>query len=133
VREDSSEGSQIWALDERHSWLHRRNSEPIQLTTGATYWGGIQDADSADEGNLAIARDGSKVFSTGSTLRGELLIRDAKSRGLEPYLGGISAEFLDFTRDGKYLVYVTYPEGVMWKANRDGTGLMQLNSAFVPN
>jgi Tol biopolymer transport system component/DNA-binding winged helix-turn-helix (wHTH) protein len=110
-------GQQIWALDERRTWLHRSNPEPVPLTTGGTIWGGT-----------VISRDGKALYSVGFTLRGELVRYDAKSRELVPYLGGISAEGVSFSKDGRYLVYVTYPEGVMWRANRDGSGLQQLTS-----
>lgn len=106
---------QLWALDERRSWLHRADPEPVQLTNGATIWGAF-----------AFSRDGKTVYCTGITLRGELVRYDAKARQLLPYLGGISAEFVSFSRDGKYLVYVAYPEGTMWRANRDGSGAQQL-------
>ena len=115
--QDFAARPQVWALDERRKWLHRPNPEPIQLTNGATDWG--------VEG-LAISKDRKVLFVTGDDRRGELLIYNASSKGMMPYLGGISAEFVDFSKDGKYLVYVTFPDGVMWRANRDGTGLMQL-------
>jgi Tol biopolymer transport system component/DNA-binding winged helix-turn-helix (wHTH) protein len=124
-----SAGGQIWALDERHSWLPRPNPIPIQLTTGAIFWGGIQSENISDEGNLAISKDGAKIYSTGSTLRGELVFHNRNSKQIEPYLSGVSAEGMDFTKDGKQLVYVKYPEGEMWRANRDGTGLLQLNTS----
>ena len=115
-----SETCQIWALDERHKAFHRPNPEPIQLTNGATYWGA---------GGLAISKDGGKVYATGVNMRGELRLMHAfGSRESSPYLGAISAEFVDFSKDGRYIVYVTYPDGVMWRAERDGGALVQLTS-----
>jgi Tol biopolymer transport system component len=35
---------------------------------------------------------------------------------------------VNFSKDGKSLVYVTFPEGIMWRANRDGSGLQQLTN-----
>jgi eukaryotic-like serine/threonine-protein kinase len=112
-------GQQIWALDERRSWPHRANPEPFQLTVGGMIWGGI---------GFAVSRDGRAVYPTGMTMRGEVVGYDAKSEQLVPYLGGISAEGISFSRDGRYLVYVTFPEGAMWRANRDGSGRLQLTS-----
>jgi Tol biopolymer transport system component len=51
---------------------------------------------------------------------------DAKSGQLLPYLGGISAEDVTFSPDGRFIAYVTFPEGILWRANRDGSGPMQL-------
>jgi Tol biopolymer transport system component len=111
--------TQIWALDERRSWWHPRHPEPIQLTSGASSWG---------TGYFALSKDGTSIYTTGVSSRGELVVHDLKSDELKPYLGGISAEYVDFSKDGRRIVYVTYPEGIMWSVNRDGTGLMQLTN-----
>ncbi len=108
---------QIWDLDERRSWLHRSNREPAQLTDGPMLWA-----------YPIVSRDGKTLYSTGAAPRAELVGYDAKSKKLLPYLGGISAEYVAFSRDGKSLVYVTYPEGTMWRANRDGSELQQLTN-----
>ena len=112
--------TQIWAYDERVSRLLPKNPEPIQLTAGVSSWG---------TGFLAVSKDGSKVYTTSVSSRGELVIYDLRAGALRPYLGGISAEYVDFSKDGKRVVYVTYPDGVMWRANRDGTEIVQLTSA----
>ena len=112
---DISTQSQIWAMDERRGHSHSSLSNPVQLTTGPAVWT-----------NPVVSSDGKTLFAHGAVLRGELLIHDPKSKKFEPYLGGISAEFVDFSKDGKYLVYVTYPDGTMWRANRDGSALTQL-------
>jgi Tol biopolymer transport system component len=67
-----------------------------------------------------------KIFAVGATPRGELIRYNAEVRDFSTYLGGISAEFLAFSPDGESVVYVTYPEGILWKARRDGNGRMQL-------
>ena len=129
--QDLAARSQIWAVADRYKRLRRRHPEPVQLTTGATIWAGMDGfymgSSIASQGNFAISRDGSKVYATGSTVRGEL-VHGASSGKLQPYFGGISAEFVDFSKDGNYVLYVTYPEGLMWRANRNGSGLMELNT-----
>src|SRR5262249_951524 len=40
--------------------------------------------------------------------------------------GGISAGELDFSRDGKWIAYVSYPDDTLWRSKVDGTGRMQL-------
>ena len=67
------------------------------------------------------SRDGKKIFARGVILNGELERLDAQSHQLRPYLGGVSAESLSFTKDGKFVAYVTFPEGILWRANRDGS------------
>ena len=73
-------------------------------------------------------RDGKKIFASGFILRGEMVRYDAPTRELKPWLGGISAEQLSYSPDGKSIVYVSYPEGILWRANRDGTNLIQLTA-----
>jgi Tol biopolymer transport system component len=105
----------MWALDERHRPLRRARTEPVQLTSGPIRW------------SLPIpSKDGKKIFARGVILRGELVRFDAVLRQLKPHFGGISAEQVSFSSDGKFVAYVTFPEGILWKANRDGSDPVQL-------
>jgi len=71
--------------------------------------------------NLASPlKDGKRLFSEGQIPRGELSRYDSKTKRFEPFLGGISAKGSVFSKDGKSVVYVSYPEAVLWKANADG-------------
>jgi len=108
-------GSQLWTLDERRAMFRRAPADPVQLTSGPIRW------------NAPIpSKDWTRIFSPGVILRGELVRFDAQSRQLQPWLGGISAEFVSFSPDGKSVVYVTFPEGILWRANRDGSSPAQL-------
>jgi hypothetical protein len=42
--------------------------------------------------------------------RGELVRYDSRSRQFAAFLSGISAGELDFSRDGKWVAYMSYPE-----------------------
>jgi DNA-binding winged helix-turn-helix (wHTH) protein/Tol biopolymer transport system component len=106
---------QLWALDERHAWLRKAAPGPIQLTFGPMTW----------ETPVA-SRDGRQVFIKGNDIRGELVRYNRETRQMEPFLGGISADMLDFSRDGKYVVYASFPGDVLWKAARDGTGVQAI-------
>ena len=108
--------SQIWFLDERGGLFRRPSSLPQQLISGPIGWCCITPS-----------RDGRTLFATGATARGELVRFDARTGQLLPYLGGISAEFLSFSRDGKSVVYVSFPDGVLSRANSDGSGRVQLS------
>src|SRR5262249_50508202 len=48
------------------------------------------------------SRDARKILAVG-TPRAELARFDARSKRIEPYLGGISAEFLSFSKDGRQI------------------------------
>ncbi len=55
---------------------------------------------------------------------------DATSRQFAPYLSGISAMGLDFSRDGEWVAYNDGTDGTMWRSKLDGTQKLQL--AFPP-
>ena len=76
-----------------------------------------------------VSPDGKKIFADGYQGRGELVRYDAKSRQFVPYLSGISAGELDFTRDGKWVTYIVYPEGTLWRSRADGSERLQLSDA----
>jgi Tol biopolymer transport system component len=115
---DHLAASQLWVLDERRGLFRRTPTEPVQLTSAPIRW------------NSPIpSKDGTKIFANGVISRGELVRYDAQSSRLQPYLGGISAEFVTFSPDGQFLAYVTFPEGILWRANRDGSHPVQLTDA----
>jgi DNA-binding winged helix-turn-helix (wHTH) protein/Tol biopolymer transport system component len=115
-------GDKLWALDEKHSFLRKARADPIELTSGPVHWG-----------TPIPSRDGKRIFARGVTQHGELVRFDTKSHQLRPYLGGISAEHVAFSPDARFMVYVTFPEGILWRANRDGSNAMQLTGPpFYP-
>lgn len=118
-------GAELWVLDERRSLFRKPSSEPVQLTTGPTRWGWP-----------VPGKDGKTIFSQGVTNRGELSRFNAQTKKFEPFLGGISAEGISFSKDGKFVAYVSYPENTLWRANADGSNPVQLTDspleAFLP-
>ena len=68
--------------------------------------------------------------------RGELVGYDSKARQFVPYLGGISAEGVNFSRDGEWVAYTSFPEGMLWRSRADGSERLQLSyppmRAFLP-
>jgi Tol biopolymer transport system component len=113
----SAPGPQIWVRDERRSLFRLHPSPPVQLTSGPIAWGGP-----------VLAKDGKTIFADGSTRRGELVRFESKSNQPQPFLGGISADLLSFSKDGRAVAYVSFPEGTLWKANREGRERMQLTT-----
>src|SRR5208282_1122830 len=77
-------------------------------------------------GSLSPSPDGKKLFVAGRQGRGELVRYDAQSHQFVPFLSGISAGELDFSRDGKWVTYVSYPDGALWRSRADGSDALQL-------
>lgn len=49
-----------------------------------------------------------------------------KSEHFEPYLSGVSGGQIDISRDGRWVVYVTYPDDSLWRSRIDGSDKLQL-------
>jgi serine/threonine protein kinase/Tol biopolymer transport system component len=110
--------SDIWALPEHKSLFQRRDTAPVQLTTGPLNFS-----------PPAPSPDGKKLFTLGLQARGELLRFDSRSKQFVSFLSGISAGELDFSRDGKWVTYVSYPDRALWRCRIDGTDRLQLTRA----
>jgi Tol biopolymer transport system component len=97
--------------------LQQSAKEPVQLTSGPIQWG-----------TPIFGRDGKKIFATGSIKAGELARLDSKSNQFQPFLGGISANLVAFSKGGRSVAYISYPDDILWRANSDGTERAQLTS-----
>jgi len=114
---ESARGSShdIWALAETGWLLSGRSDTPQQLTAGPlTFLSPVP-------GN-----DGKKLFVVGQQLRFELQRYDQNAGHFLPYLSGISAGELDFTHDGQWLTYVSYPDHTLWRSKLDHSERSQL-------
>jgi Tol biopolymer transport system component len=74
-------------------------------------------------------RDGRGLFAVGIQPQGELVRYEPRSRQFSPYLGGLSAQGVDFSRDGRSITYVAFPAGTLWRARADGSERQQLTFA----
>jgi Tol biopolymer transport system component len=54
---------------------------------------------------------------------------NARSGQYEPYANGASSDQVTFSRDGKWMAYVTYPEGSLVRSRLDGSERLQLTFA----
>ena len=107
--------SNLWAVEEDADWLHRQRHDPIQLTAGPMNYS-----------RPLPSRDAARIFALGTQVGGELLRYDAAKKTFASFLGGLSADHVDFTRDGQWMTYVSYPDGALWRARSDGTQQLQL-------
>ena len=111
----TASGGNVWAIREPTGLFRRRSSAPFQLTTGPLSFD-----------FLTLSPDGKKIFVDASQGRGELVRYDAKSNQFVPFLSGISAGELDFSRGGKWVTYVSYPDNILWRSRADGSDRLQL-------
>ena len=111
-----------WSLFSRfeahHWWKKDSGSPPQQLTFGPL-----------SIGNPAISSDGKQLYAVGMEKHGELSVYDSNSHTFVPYLGGVSVCYVDFSRDGQWMTYVSYPEGTLWRSRIDGSERVQLTTA----
>jgi eukaryotic-like serine/threonine-protein kinase len=105
---------QIWALPRKAGWF-RSDGKPIQLTFSPL-----------SLSSPLPGKDGKKLFVIGQTYRGELERYDSKSAQFLPFLGGISAEYAAFSKDGQWVAYVSYRDGALWRSKLDGSERQQL-------
>ena len=116
VFQSTREGaSNIWIVPERSGFWRKSSPDPVQLTTGPLQFG-----------DALPSKDGKKLFVVGIQRRAELVRYDSKSGDFVPYLGGISAGDVDFSRDGQWITYVSYPDNTLWRSRSDGSARLQL-------
>jgi Tol biopolymer transport system component len=115
----------IWSLRENTGLFHRASTDPQPVTAGPlSYF------------SPAPALAGNRLFVIGEQQRAQLQRFDSRSGQFIPFLDGISGGEIDFSRDGKWASYVSYPDSVLWRSRSDGTDKLQLTSAptvaFLP-
>jgi DNA-binding winged helix-turn-helix (wHTH) protein/Tol biopolymer transport system component len=121
-----SRRSDLWALRESSTTFLRRTPAPVRLTHGPINFTAP-----------VPARDSTRLFALGVLGRVEPLRYDSKLKSFAPFLQGVSADSLAFSRDGQWMAYSTYPERTLWRSRLDGTERVQLTFApmesLLPN
>jgi Tol biopolymer transport system component/DNA-binding winged helix-turn-helix (wHTH) protein len=110
----------LWAAREESSWLGRKMERPILLTEG------VMEQTAPDP-----SPSGQDIFLVGVQARSEVVRYDAPHSRLVPFLGRLSVQQLDYSSDGRWLAYVSYPDGTLWRSRIDGTDQIQLSPASV--
>jgi eukaryotic-like serine/threonine-protein kinase len=107
----------LWAVRQTRSVFETAAPIPVRLTTGP------MKADLPQ-----ASADGHRIFFLGLLSNGELVRCDRKSDQWTPYLGGVPAMQLDFSRDGKWVTYARWPDGSIWRMALDGSDRLQLTA-----
>jgi eukaryotic-like serine/threonine-protein kinase len=110
--------SNLWAIREKPDFWHKTTSTPVQLTVGQM-----------DSEAPLPDRSGKRILFIGSNRRGEVMRFDVKTQQFAPFLQGISAEGLSFSKDGSRVAYVSFPEGILWQSKTDGSDRHELTFA----
>ena len=105
----------IFALAENGGFLRKAPSTPIQLTFGPLSFA-----------MGTVTPDSKHLLVGGYNQKGELERYDAGSKQAVPYLGGISATQVAFSKDGKWIAYINVADNTLWIAKVDGSGKVQL-------
>ena len=109
----------LWVLPERRGWFSRGHPDPVQLTRGPLCFASP----------TAFSPDGRTLFAFGMKDGSELVRYDPAANKVEPFLSGIPATLVDFSRDRQWVVYVTEPYESLWRCKRDGSERVQLTSS----
>lgn len=114
VVQDPASSKDLWIMRDGPQYLDLRR-KPAQLTSGPLWY-----SDPVFQPQMK------RVFANGVLLQGELVRYDAQSHQFQSFISGVSAGEADFSPDGQWIVYVSYPDLTLWRARVDGTQKMQL-------
>jgi Tol biopolymer transport system component len=106
----------LWALRETPNATAGQALKPVRLTQGPLSFGNV----------WAAPNNSKKIWALGVQPEGEVVKYDSSSKQFVPLLSGISATDLDFSRDGRWVTYVSVPEGILWRSRVDGSERKQL-------
>jgi Tol biopolymer transport system component len=112
----------IWAIRETKNFFGKVDREPIQLTFGPL---GFFPP--------VFSPDGKRLFAMGYLPHNDSLRYDLTTKHWVPvpFLSGLSASDVDFSKDGKWVTYVTLPDGRLWRSRADGSQRVQLASPEI--
>ncbi len=108
----------LWALREKTGWFQRAERGPFQLTNSPLKM--LYPVPSTD---------GKRLFVDGYQYRTEFLRYDLESGKLVPAFDGVSGKDLEFSKDGRWVAYVSVPDGSVWRSAVDGSQRLRLTSS----
>jgi len=111
----TGQDSNIFAVAESSGVFPKRSHDPVQLTSGPILYSTVLP-------DIA----GRRLFVQGTQPRTELVRYDSRSQQYLPFLGGISATDVTFSRDGQWVAYVSVPDFTLWRSRVDGSDRLQL-------
>lgn len=111
----------LWMTREWRSFWRRSSTKPFFVSTGA------EDTETV----VSLGRNGSRLISVGYWPNRKLYALSPDAHSLATVPAFSSAGNLQFSRDGKWLAYVSIVDGALWRCRVDGTDCLQLTSAPI--
>ena len=105
----------LWAVRQDAGWFQKRRGTLAQLYTSPD-----------NLGEPRFSADGKRIFFVDYHERRELVRYDISRKIFVPYLGGIAARHLQFSRDGQWVAYKNEADGSLWRSRPDGTQALRL-------
>ncbi len=105
----------VFVLPDSPGLLRKSATTPIQLTFGPLEFG-----------LAGVTPDGKRLIVGGYDQRAELVHYDPSSKQFVPFLGGLAAYDVTFSRDGKNIAYVSLQDETLWTSQADGSQKIQL-------
>ncbi|HLY59831.1 MAG TPA: winged helix-turn-helix domain-containing protein [Terriglobia bacterium] len=105
----------IWSISEKHNFFLRSPQAPVRLTP-------------TDTSLLSLLATKTRIFYTGDKEVRELARFDARLKQFIPYLPGVRALDVSFSKDGQRVAYIvtTTQEAILWRSKADGSERQQL-------
>jgi len=107
----------LWIGPDTTKLIGALSKSPTQLTSGPVRFR-----------SPSLGPDGKTLLAIGEMLRGELLRWDADAKQFLPHLSGLSADQLDYSPDGEWLTYVSFPDDDLWVSRANGTDRRRLTN-----
>lgn len=103
----------LWIVKSNNNW-QRRWSKPSQLTNGPLEFSSPQPSE-----------DGTTLYALGLRRRSEL-VRYSPDQGFVPFLKGVDAAAVSFSKDGQWIAFVSTSDSTLWRSKIDGGERLQL-------
>jgi DNA-binding winged helix-turn-helix (wHTH) protein/Tol biopolymer transport system component len=109
----------LWGIHEKNTLFSRSSLEPFQISTGQP----------TINTPILSTGDGHSFYATISTLKSELVSYSEKSRQFTTIFANRNADFVAYSRDGKWITYSSVPDNVLWREKVDGSFRAPLTQA----
>lgn len=115
-RSNRGNGTVIDAIRERADFFGALRRSPIRLYL--SYGDGFC--------GVLPGRDGKNAYFVGMRELRQLVRYDGKLQQYDPYLGGVPARWIDVSRDGQKIAYISIPDASVWRGSVNGGERKQL-------